>query len=347
MTFEEYLDKFNIKLDNQQAKAVECSGSCLLLAVPGSGKTTTLVARLGYMIYVKGISPEHILTVTYTNAATKDMKARFEKYFGKEFCDAVTFKTINSLCNEIIRYYTYITGGSSFALITDSLPAIREIYISQIGSWPDEADIKEIQQWITYIKNMLLDKKLLKAIKVTEDDIPIDGIYEEYSRRLNQNRLMDFDDQMVYALRILKKHSKVREYFTDKYRYMLVDEAQDTSKIQHHIIRMLSHGSNNLFMVGDEDQSIYGFRAAYPQALMEFEKTYKDSRAMFLETDYRSDGYIVNAAAQFIKLNHSRREKKMMHAKPETNIVIIDKINERQQQYERVVNHIRNIYNGR
>ena len=347
MTFEQYIDRFNIRLDDQQAEAVKCDNLCLLLAVPGSGKTTTLVARLGYMIYVKGVGPEHILTVTYTNAATRDMKARFEKYFGGEYSDAVTFKTINSLCNEIIGYYTYITGGSSLELIEDNLPAIREIYISQTGNWPDEADLREIQQQITYIKNMLLDKKQIKAITVTEDRISIENIYEQYCSRLSENRLMDFDDQMVFAFRILRKNSRVREYFKNRYRYLLVDEAQDTSKIQHYIIQMLAHGRNQLFMAGDEDQSIYGFRAAYPRALMEFEKTYKGGQVMLLETDYRSDGYIVKAAARFIKHNQSRHEKKMLSAKPETKPVTIDSMEKRQQQYGRVINYLRSIYSGR
>ena len=347
MTFEQYIDRFNIRLDDQQAEAVRSSGSCLLLAVPGSGKTTALVARLGYMIYVKGIRPEHILTVTYTNAATRDMKVRFEKYFGGEYSDDVTFKTINSLCNEIIGYYTYITGGSRFELIEDNLPAIREIYISQTGNWPDEADLKEIQQQITYIKNMLLDKKQIRAITVTEDKISIENIYEQYCSRLSENRLMDFDDQMVFAFRILRKNSAVREYFKNRYRYLLVDEAQDTSKIQHYIIQLLAHGRNQLFMVGDEDQSIYGFRAAYPMALMEFEKTYKGGHVMLLETDYRSDGYIVKAAARFIKHNQNRHEKKMLPAKPETKPVTIYNMAKRQQQYDRVINHIRTIYSGR
>ena len=347
MTFEQYIDRFNIRLDDQQAEAVKCDNLCLLLAVPGSGKTTALVARLGYMIYVKGIRPEHILTVTYTNAATRDMKSRFEKYFGGEYSDAVTFKTINSLCNEIIGYYTYITGGSSFELIEDNLPAIREIYISHTGNWPDEADIREIQQQITYIKNMLLDKKQIRAINVTEDKISIENIYEKYCSRLIENRLMDFDDQMVFAFRILRKNSRVREYFKNKYRYLLVDEAQDTSKIQHYIIQLLAHGRNELFMVGDEDQSIYGFSAAYPRALMEFEKTYKGGQVMLLETDYRSDGYIVKAAARFIKHNQNRYDKKMLPAKPETKPVRIDNMAKRQQQYDRVINCIRSLYSGR
>mgnify|MGYP002543383857 FL=1 len=347
MTFEQYIDRFNIRLDDRQAEAVKCDNLCLLLAVPGSGKTTTLVARLGYMIYVKGIRPKHILTVTYTNAATRDMKDRFEKYFGGEYSDAVTFKTINSLCNEIIGYYTYITGGSSFELIEDNLSAIREIYISQTGNWPDEADLKEIQQQITYIKNMLRDKKQIKAITVTEDKISIENIYEQYCSRLSENRLMDFDDQMVFAFRILRKNSRVREYFKNRYRYLLVDEAQDTSKIQHYIIQMLAHGRNQLFMVGDEDQSIYGFRAAYPRALMEFEKTYKGGQVMLLETDYRSDGYIVKAAARFIKHNQNRYEKKMLPAKPETKPVTIDSMEKRQQQYGMVINYLRSIYSGR
>ena len=347
MTFEQYIDRFNLRLDDRQAEAVKCDNLCLLLAVPGSGKTTTLVARLGHMIYVKGIRPKHILTVTYTNAATRDMKDRFEKYFGGEYSDAVTFKTINSLCNEIIGYYTYITGGSSFELIEDNLPAIREIYISQTGNWPDEADLREIQQQITYIKNMLLDKKQIKAITVTEDKISIENIYEQYCSRLSENRLMDFDDQMVFAFRILRKNSRVREYFKNRYRYLLVDEAQDTSKIQHYIIQMLAHGRNQLFMVGDEDQSIYGFRAAYPRALMEFEKTYKGGQVMLLETDYRSDGYIVKAAARFIKHNQNRYDKKMLPAKPETKPVTIDSMEKRQQQYGRVINYLRSIYSGR
>ena len=347
MTFEEYIEKFNIRLDEQQAEAVKCDNLCLLLAVPGSGKTTALVARLGYMIYVKGIRPEHILTVTYTNAATRDMKARFEKYFGGEYSDAVTFKTINSLCNEIIGYYTYITGGSSFELLEDNLPVIREIYIAEMGNWPDEADLKEIQQHITNIKNMHIDKKQIRGITVTENKISIENIYEKYCSRLSENRLMDFDDQMVFAFRILRKNSRVREYFKNKYRYLLVDEAQDTSKIQHYIIQMLVYGRNELFMVGDEDQSIYGFRAAYPRVLMEFEKTYKGGQVMLLETDYRSDGYIVNAAAQFIKQNQNRHEKKMLPAKPEAKPVTIDNMEKRQQQYDRVINYLRSLYSGR
>ena len=346
MTFEQYIEKFNIRLDKQQAEAVTRSGSCLLLAVPGSGKTTSLVARLGYMIYVTGIRPEHILTVTYTNAATRDMKHRFESYFGTEHSEAVTFRTINSLCNEVISYYTYITGGSSFELLEDNLPAIREAYISQTGSWPDEADLKEIQQQITYIKNMLLDREQINAITVTEDEIKIDGIYSEYSRILKQYRRMDFDDQLVFAFRILRKNNTVRSYFRNKYRYLLVDEAQDTSKIQHYIIQLLAHGRDNLFMVGDEDQSIYGFRAAYPQALMEFSKTYDGSSIMKLETDYRSDGYIVNAAAQFIKQNKQRYQKQMKPAKPAASPVLVHTTATRSGQYENVINILKGTLKG-
>jgi DNA helicase-2/ATP-dependent DNA helicase PcrA len=142
-------------------------------------------------------------------------------------------------------------------------------------------------------------------------DYEIAPIYHEYCRVMRETKRMDYDDQMVYAYSILKRHPDILDYFQRKYRYLCVDEAQDTSKIQHLLIRQLSGSQPNLFMVGDEDQSIYGFRAAYPQALMEFSHVYPEASVLLMETNYRSTPQIVQAADRFILQNKNRYPKNM------------------------------------
>ncbi len=214
MTYEEFKTQYSIRLNRQQEEAVrQTEGPVLLLAVPGSGKTTVLVTRLGYMLHCKGIRPEQILTVTYNVAATKDMKARYAGFFGEEHA--------------------------------------------------------------------------------------------------GKSRRMDYDDQMVFTYRIFRQYPDILAYFQRRWPYICVDEAQDTSKIQHAILRLLASGSGNIFMVGDEDQSIYGFRAAWPQALLEFEQVFPGAKVLKLETNYRSTRTIVEKADAFIRRNQSRRPKKM------------------------------------
>lgn len=139
-------------------------------------------------------------------------------------------------------------------------------------------------------------------------------IYAAYQEHLNEHKQMDFDDQLVFAHRILRRHQGTLSYFQNRYPYLCVDEAQDTLKIQHAILRLLAAPQNNIFMVGDEDQSIYGFRAAWPQALLEFEHTYSGAKVLLMETNYRSTAAIVNRANNFIQRNQSRRPKHTLTA---------------------------------
>ena len=318
MEWKEFETTFSVKLNQQQKEAVQSTkGPVLLLAVPGSGKTTVLVTRLGYMIYCRNIPPESILTVTYTVAATKDMSERFAVRFGEDMAKRLEFRTINGICARIIQYYGRRIGKTPFELVKDEKTTIGMlIRICQDHGmgYPTESDLKNVRTLITYIKNMMLNEEELQKLE-EESDIRIVGIYREYCRQMREQKLMDYDDQMLYAYNILRKDLGVLAYFQNRYPYICVDEAQDTSKIQHAIIALLAAGTGNLFMVGDEDQSIYGFRAAYPEALLSFEKKHPGAKVLLMEENFRSNAKIVEAADKFIQKNTLRHEKHMRAAR--------------------------------
>ena len=318
MEWKEFETTFSVKLNQQQKEAVQSTkGPVLLLAVPGSGKTPVLVTRLGYMIYCKNIPPERILTVTYTVAATKDMSERFAVRFGEDMAKRLEFRTINGICAMIIQYYGRRIGKTPFELVKDEKATtgmlIRICQDHGMG-YPTESDLKNVRTLITYIKNMMLNEEELQKLE-EESDIRIAGIYREYCRQMREQKLMDYDDQMLYAYNILRKDPGVLAYFQNRYPYICVDEAQDTSKIQHAIIALLAAGTGNLFMVGDEDQSIYGFRAAYPEALLSFEKKHSGAKVLLMEENFRSNAKIVEAADKFIQKNTLRHEKHMRAAR--------------------------------
>ncbi|WP_026495175.1 ATP-dependent helicase [Butyrivibrio sp. WCD3002] len=332
----EFFEKYLTHLSSQQLEAVKTTeGPVLLLAVPGSGKTTVLVNRLGYMLYCKEIEPEHILTLTYTVAATKDMAERFKSIFGEDVSAALEFRTINGICAKIIQHYGRLIGKKPYDLVTDEKltgKLLSDIYLKVEGDYPTESDIKGVRTLITYCKNMLLTDEEIKKLE-GESDINIFPIYEAYNAELKRRGLMDYDDQMVYAYRMLKGSPDLLKFYQDKYRYICVDEAQDTSKVQHMIIGLLSGKDGNLFMVGDEDQSIYGFRAAYPEALLNFEKDHPAAKVLIMDQNFRSNAAIVSAADIFIRHNHMRHEKRMQATKEKAQDINYIQLNSRRNQY--------------
>lgn len=318
MDWNEFVNTFPIQLNQQQQEAVQSTeGAVLLLAVPGSGKTTVLVKRLGYMIYCRNIHPESILTVTYTVVATKDMSKRFADRFGEEMAEKLEFRTINGICAKIIQYYGRKIGKTPFELVKEeknTTGMLVKICQEHGMGYPTESDLKNVRTMITYIKNMLLNDKEIQKLE-EESDIRIRGIYQAYCSQMREKKWMDYDDQMLYAYKMLRMDSRLLEHFQNLYPYICVDEAQDTSKIQHAIIALLAAKSENLFMVGDEDQSIYGFRAAYPEALLDFEKDHPGARVLLMEENFRSNAKIVSAADKFIQKNTMRHEKHMKAAR--------------------------------
>ncbi len=314
MNLQEFETQYLSRLNPQQRMAVEqTQGPVLLLAVPGSGKTTVLVTRLGYMICCKGIAPEDILTVTYTVAATRDMKARFVRLFGEEYAKGLTFRTINGICAVVVQRYAAWKGTEPYKLITEEKilnGVVRELLVQQGIPFPGDQLIKEARTHITYCKNMMLNEDEIKAHPV--EGMNFYGVYTGYQQYLSRNRRMDYDDQMIFAYRIFRQYPDILERFRQRYPYLCVDEAQDTSKIQHAILRLLAAPGNNIFIVGDEDQSIYGFRAAWPQALLEFSQTYPGAKVLLMEHNYRSTRSIVERADAFIRRNKNRYTKNMV-----------------------------------
>ena len=232
MTYGEFCGKFHIQLNQQQSEAVQSvQGPVLLLAVPGSGKTTVLVTRLGYMIYCAGIAPEHILTLTYTVAATHDMAARFRSVFGDGLGERLEFRTINGVCARVIQHYGRLIGKSAFTLVTDdkrTAAMLSSIYQKTEGCFAAAGDIKNVRTLITYIKNRMLDEEEVRGLD-QEADFHISEIYRAYCDEMRSRGWMDYDDQMVYAYTILRKNQETLEYFQNQYPYICVDEAQDTS----------------------------------------------------------------------------------------------------------------------
>ena len=336
MTWTEFTSRFPIQLNQQQESAVQSvEGPVLLLAVPGSGKTTVLVTRLGYMIFCKGIAPERILTVTYTVAATKDMAARFARCFGAEMAERLEFRTINGICARVIQYCSWKSGRTAFSLLTDEkriAAMLSGIYQRIEHSYPTESDLQNVRTLITFIKNRMLGEEEIRALE-KDAEIQLLRIYKAYNAELREHQLMDYDDQMVYAYTMLQRFPWLREHFQQQYPYICVDEAQDTSKIQHAIIALLASQTENLFMVGDEDQSIYGFRAAYPDALLEFEQHHPGARVLLMEENFRSDASIVRAADRFIQKNTLRHEKHMQPARPKQREIREIPLANRKAQY--------------
>lgn len=314
MTNVEFEKRYLARLDiNQKQAVITTSGPVLVLAVPGSGKTTALVHRIGYMLYCENIPPESILTLTYTVAATQDMKSRFLSLFGNELEELLQFRTINGICAVMLNHYGRLEGKTIFQLLDSEKEApklVTDILREVTEEYPTEAEVKEMLTAIAYCKNMLLTDDEIQELQ-ERWDIPVHETYIRYQRYLRDNSLMDYDDQLVYAYRILKSKPDFLAYYRKRFQYILVDEAQDTSKVQHAIIQLLAGENGNLFMVGDEDQSIYGFRAAYPEALLNFQHDFPNAKIIVMNHNYRSNANIVTAAQRLIQHNKNRYDKKM------------------------------------
>ena len=259
-----FLSGYSIVLNEQQKAALaRTSGETLLLAVPGSGKTTVIIYRLGYLMY-QGVNPNSILTVTFSRAGAKDLKKRFKNVF-KETKVMPIFSTIHSFSLSVIRRYERHYHTHAFDVTNDSAAILRKLYYQKYRTAISENDMAALQTAISLMKNKTASHKTIEETKVASMDFP--ALYYAYEQYKRDHRLMDYDDMLIYAYRLLKKYPDLLSDYRSRYQYINVDEVQDTSPVQFAIIYLLAGKDGNLFMVGDEDQSIYGFRGADPDEL--------------------------------------------------------------------------------
>lgn len=340
MDYHTFCQKFNIcGLNEQQEAAVRrVNGATLLLAVPGSGKTTVIVARTGYLMYVAGVKPENILTITYTRAAAKEMKERFIKKFAPERIPA--FSTINSFCLSVINTCAKEKYIHVPKLVPNNESIVRAIAAKMLPEYPSDSQVRSLAQKVCKVKNKLMTFQEIESIE--ENSLDFSAFYQAYKLYMSEHDLMDFDDQLLMANDLLDEYPDILQRAHEKFRYVSVDEAQDTSYVQHLIVQKLVGRNGNIFMVGDEDQSIYGFRGAYPAALLDFQSNYNEPCILRMETNYRSDRNIVSAANQFIKLNTRRLDKNMRAQSQKDGAIVVTCIDRMEQQAELLLERIRN-----
>lgn len=334
MHIQDYLTLYNYNsLNKQQKEALSTvEGPVLLLAVPGSGKTTVLVARAGFMVFGCGIPGKNILALTFSSAAAKEMKERYIAKFDANETQTPMFSTIHSFCVKVIRYTNRYKGEEVPQLQPNNEIPIRDVYISLTGEYPLEATVKALQTEVGFVKNKMLSPKDYAGKDI--EGVNLGKFYKMYIKHMQTKNWMDFDDQLIFAYKFLQQYPDVLTAFQDQFRYLCIDESQDTSLIQHKIIEMLAAKYKNIFMVGDDDQSIYGFRAAHPAALLTFQDRYPNAKILTMGINYRSAKKIVNAADSFIRQNQIRYKKDMFPFSKEEGRVNIEYFGSDEEQYQ-------------
>lgn len=311
--FEYIKEKHNISLNQQQRDAaVHKDGPCLVLAVLGAGKTTVLITRLAILTSIHRVDPKSILCLTFSRAAAGDMKERYRQLFSGVAPEGITFSTIHSFALSVIRNYENMTGRK-YRIIEDAKEAINKssmlkgIYREVNKEYLSEDIYEELLNKIGYVKNAMIDINTYKDNSIDN----FNEIYRIYDREKKNHGYIDFDDMLTLSYTILKEKPKLLDFYRNLYRYVLVDEAQDSSLVQNKVIELIANPRNNIYMVGDDDQSIYGFRAADPTQMLNFSKTYSGAKLYFMEENFRSTENIVKLADKLIKANDKRYNKNL------------------------------------
>ncbi|MCX0290898.1 DNA helicase PcrA [Lactobacillus kullabergensis] len=302
-------------LNPQQKKAVQITeGPLLVVAGAGSGKTSVLTRRIAYLVAEKGVAPWNILAITFTNKAATEMREREHKLLGQQ-ADSIWMSTFHALCVRILRRDAEKIGYTSNFSIADSaeqLTLIKHIQKEQNIN-PKMYEPRRILSAISNGKNDLLTPDAYSASAASPFEKVTAQVYQEYQKRLKNDQIMDFDDLIMQTLVLFKTDPTVLHYYQNKFRYLLVDEYQDTNQAQYELCHALAAQYKNICVVGDADQSIYGWRGANMENIMNFEKDYHDAgvQTVKLEQNYRSTGHILSAANAVIKNNSNRKAKKL------------------------------------
>ena len=293
---------------NQQEAVNHINGPMLVLAGAGSGKTKVLTSRIANLIE-NGISPYNILAITFTNKAAKEMKDRVVSLIGST-ANNIQISTFHSLGLRIIKEnYARLGYKSNFLFLDsdDTLTIVKKI-MKEMNLNPKFYNARDIRNKISSAKNEMMSPKEYAKV---EFDRNIISVYESYNSKLLINNSVDFDDLLILPIKLFKMYPDVLKYYQDKYKYVLIDEYQDTNEAQYIFTKMLCNNHKNIFVVGDNDQAIYAFRGANYKNILNFEKDYPNAKVILLEENYRSTQNILDAANSVIKHNKMRKDKNL------------------------------------
>jgi DNA helicase II / ATP-dependent DNA helicase PcrA len=302
----DFLDELN----PQQRRAVAAgSGPILVLAGPGSGKTRVLTQRIAYLIAYEGVRPYQILAVTFTNKAAREMEARVDNLLGEPATQGMLLGTFHSACARILRREAeYLPIESNFVIFdADDQRRLVKTIIRELNLNEKLYRPPSVHAAISHGKNELIGPE--EYLTTTYRDEVVKRVYIEYQKRLVASNAVDFDDLLGYTARLLAEVPEVRQKYAQRFRHVLVDEFQDTNIAQYTLLKHLASHHNNLFCVGDPDQSIYRFRGADWRNVQRFEQDYNDAQVILLEQNYRSKQIILDAAMAVINRAHNRRKK--------------------------------------
>ena len=289
--------------DAQKEAVMHKDGPCLVLAGPGSGKTLVITKRVEYLIKKHGINPSNILVITFTKAAAKEMKQRFLGLMGSEKYP-VTFGTFHAVYFTILKYAYHFNAGN---IIREEVKYqyMKEIVYRLGLEYEDENEfLTNLLGEISMVKNSGISLEHYYSANCPEKTFR--DVYTLYNKKLREHRLIDFDDMLIYTYELFKERGDILSAWQKKYQYILIDELQDIKKVQFDIIKMRAKPKDNLFVVGDDDQSIYRFRGAKPELMLGFEKDYPNTKTILLDTNYRSKENIVKPAIRLINHNKER-----------------------------------------
>ena len=301
------------KLNDKQKEAVlYTDGPLLILAGAGSGKTRVLTYKVAYLIEEKKVKPSNILAITFTNKAANEMKARIIGLIG-DIAQAIQISTFHSFGVRIIRENSTLLGYQpNFTIFDadDSLSIIKKI-LSELNLDPEYYNPHHIKNRISGAKNELLGPEEYEQYANTEFEKTVVKIYKKYNDKLFKSNSVDFDDLLLLPIKLFKEHPQVLAHYQEKYKYVLIDEYQDTNHAQYILTKMISAKYKNICVVGDADQTIFGFRGSNYRNILNFESDYQNAKVILLEENYRSTKTILEAANNVIRNNKMRKEKNL------------------------------------
>lgn len=296
--------------ENQLKAILKTQGAVMVIAGAGSGKTRVLTNRIAYLIAEKNVLESNILAITFTNKAAKEMKERIYSLVG-ETSKYIWINTFHSMCVRILRQHIDLLGyNKNFTILdTSEQKTIIKNIVKELNLSEDSYQPNNILKIISNSKNSMISVNEMKAQARFGFMKNVAEIYEYYQKYLKKNSVLDFDDLMLKTIVLFEKHPEVLAIYQNKFEYIHVDEYQDTNVIQYKLIKMLSEVHKNICVVGDDDQSIYSWRGACSDNIINFEKDYEDVEVIFLDQNYRSNSTILDAANAVIKNNTDRKDK--------------------------------------